>query len=480
MYNDRLIAAPSQRAFDELEARVNERTAELAEANALLRKEVAERRLAEEAARTGEDRVLQLAGDLANERQRFADILNSVPAVVFEHWSLEEARRNFVSNYVETMNGYSPQEWLSTPDFWSRTIHPDDRERVLEIAARAFAAGTFDGMKDQFRWITKDNRVVWGETHRIAIRDPVSGAAGVRGFTVDITERKQAEEKLKQLHEKLVEASREAGKAEVATNVLHNVGNVLNSVNVSATLATDHVRQSSAPHLDRAAALLRENAEDLGAYLTADPVGRKLPGFLGQLAGQIEAEQAAVLARVETTRQNMSSTSRTSSPCSRATRAPPASARRSRSSDLIEDSLRMNAGALLRHDVELIREFEVRPVIRVDKHKVMQILINLIRNAKYACDESRRADKRLTMRIAGDDGIVRVSVIDNGVRHCAGKHDAHLFPRVHHPRRRARLWPAQQRARGARDWAARSASRATGRAAAPVFTLELPFTAPPL
>jgi signal transduction histidine kinase len=63
----------------------------------------------------------------------------------------------------------------------------------------------------------------------------------------------------------------------------------------------------------------------------------------------------------------------------------------------------------------LIREFETDPVISVDKHKVMQILVNLVRNAKYACDDSGQPGGRITVRITRDERFVRVSVIDNGV-----------------------------------------------------------------
>jgi len=83
--------------------------------------------------------------------------------------------------------------------------------------------------------------------------------------------------------------------------------------------------------------------------------------------------------------------------------------------DLVEDSLRLNAGAFVRHGVTLRREFNEVPPITVDKHKVLQILVNLVRNAKYACDESGRADKLLTLRIEGAPAGVRICVIDNGV-----------------------------------------------------------------
>jgi signal transduction histidine kinase len=83
--------------------------------------------------------------------------------------------------------------------------------------------------------------------------------------------------------------------------------------------------------------------------------------------------------------------------------------------DLVENSLRLNEGALSRHEVEVIREFEDVPPLNVEKHKILQILVNLLRNAKYACDDSERADKRLTVRVANGDGRVRISVMDNGV-----------------------------------------------------------------
>jgi signal transduction histidine kinase len=82
---------------------------------------------------------------------------------------------------------------------------------------------------------------------------------------------------------------------------------------------------------------------------------------------------------------------------------------------LVEDSMRMNEGALSRHRVEVIREYENVPPMNVEKHKILQILVNLVRNAKHACDESGRADKGLTLRVANGDGRVRISVIDNGI-----------------------------------------------------------------
>jgi PAS domain S-box-containing protein len=402
-----------RRAHNQLESRVNERTAELAAANSQLQDEVSVRRIAEEAARRGEERVRQLAAEMSHDRERFEDILNTVPAVVFERWRGDSGRTSFASRHVEKMFGFSSEEWCSAPEFWCERVHPDDRERALKNADDLFAGGDGHAIM-RVRWLAKDNRVVWGESHLTTVRNPVDGSLGIRGFTLDITEQKKAEQELKKLHDQLLDASRQAGMAEVATNVLHNVGNVLNSVNISAGLAAGHVHNSSLPHLARVAGLLEQNAGNIAQYMATDPVGIKVPGFLSQLAAQLDTEQKAILEELEQLGKNVEhikdivAVQQSYASVAGVTQSVEVV-------ELVEDSLRMNAGALVRHDVQLLREFEASPVICVDKHKVVQILVNLIRNAKYACDESGRSDKRLTVRITGDERVVRVTVIDNGV-----------------------------------------------------------------
>ena len=82
---------------------------------------------------------------------------------------------------------------------------------------------------------------------------------------------------------------------------------------------------------------------------------------------------------------------------------------------LVEDSLRMNEGAFSRHGVTLVRDLQEVPLITVDKHKVLQILVNVIRNAKYACDESGSPEKRVTVRVRAVNGTLLIAVIDTGV-----------------------------------------------------------------
>ncbi len=133
--------------------------------------------------------------------------------------------------------------------------------------------------------------------------------------------------------------------------------------------------------------------------------------------------------------------------------------------ELVEDSLRLNAGAFVRHGVTLRREFGEVPPITVDKHKVLQILVNLVRNAKYACDESGRSDKLITLRIGTGAGR-RAHIRHRQWRgHSGGKYGPPVHARLHDPRRWTRLRFAQRCARraGARRLAAREQRRARPR-----------------
>lgn len=230
----------------------------------------------------------------------------------------------------------------------------------------------------------------------------------------NITERKSAEAKLEQMHKQLSDASRQAGMAEIATNVLHNVGNVLNSVNVSANLVADTVKKSKASGLARAVALLQEHKADLGTFITEDPKGKLVPGYLEQLADHLRADQETTLRELDSLRENIDHIKKIVS-MQQSYAKVSGVIETVNVIDLVEDSLRMNEGSCSRHGIETIREYGDVPTIKVDKHRVLQVLVNLLRNAKHACDDSGRSDKRMTVRVTSTDTHVSITVADNGV-----------------------------------------------------------------
>jgi PAS domain S-box-containing protein len=264
------------------------------------------------------------------------------------------------------------------------------------------------------REVAKDGRQSWALTNKMPLRNQAGEIIGTVGISKDITAIKQAEARLEHTHKELVLASRMAGMAEVATSVLHNVGNVLNSINVAATLVDERVRKSRVADLCRLAQLLEEHAQDRAAFLTSDPKGQKVPAFLSHLAERLGSEQAATLEEISSLRRNVEHVKEIIAMQQSYARVSGV-IEKIEVTDLLEDTLRMNAGSLARHDVKVVRDFPVLPPISTDRHKVLQILINLVRNAKYACDESGRDDKQLILRASNGQSRVKIAVIDNGV-----------------------------------------------------------------
>ena len=150
---------------------------------------------------------------------------------------------------------------------------------------------------------------------------------------------------LERVHKELVTASREAGMAEVATNVLHNVGNILNSVNISASLVAERVRQSKAAGVSRLAALLLEQGERVGQFITEDERGKRVPEYLAALGEQLAADQRTALEELALLRDNLEHIKDTvtmqqsyAKLCGVTETVEVV--------DLVEDSLRLNAGRI--------------------------------------------------------------------------------------------------------------------------------------
>ena len=310
-----------------------------------------------------------------------------------------------------TMLGYVPA------DLADKTIadvtHVDDAERVSAALKRLWNGDT-PYVDLEKRYIRKDGSFLWVRMTTGLVREGDGKPEYSVEFLRDISARKESAEELERVHKQLMIASRQAGMAEVATNVLHNVGNILNSVNISASLVTERVKQSKAPGVSRLAALLQEKGSAVGDFLANDERGKRIPEYLTSLGEQLMSDQKMALEELVSLRDNLEHIKDTvamqqsyAKLCGVTETVAVV--------DLVEDSLRLNAGAFVRHGVTLCREFSEAPPITVDKHKVLQILVNLVRNAKYACDESGRTDKLITLRVEAAPAGVRICVIDNGI-----------------------------------------------------------------
>ncbi len=291
--------------------------------------------------------------------------------------------------------------------------HPDDLESDLGHVRRMLA-GEIETYQLEKRYLHPRGRLV----HALLSVSLVRRDDGRPDYFIsqiqDITERKRAEAELVAVYQQLLETSRQAGIAEAATSVLHDVGTVVNSVNVSASLVADIVARSRATRIARISTLLEDHREDLGAFLSSDPRGRLIPAYLATLGRDLAHEHAAVLTELENLRKDVGHI-RDIVAAQQSHAKVSGSVETVVVADLIEDALRMNAAELAPHGIRVVRDFPRLIVAELEKNKVLQILVNLVRNAGLACAESGRIEKTITIRASARDQAVEIVVADNGV-----------------------------------------------------------------
>lgn len=219
---------------------------------------------------------------------------------------------------------------------------------------------------------------------------------------------------LKELNEKIGDIARSAGMAEVASGVLHNVGNVLNSVNVSASVIREQIRKTKADNLARVVKMLDENKENIAEFIEKDEKGKQIPKFLSLLSRQLEDEKDNVFKELDELASNIDHIKNVIS--MQQSYAGSYGVREQVSlSDLVEDALKINVQGMERHGIEIKRDYEDIPLMYIDKHKSLQVIINLISNARHALVDSKDDNKKLFIILKRSDLMATLEVKDTGV-----------------------------------------------------------------
>ncbi|WP_375769388.1 trifunctional serine/threonine-protein kinase/ATP-binding protein/sensor histidine kinase [Archangium gephyra] len=219
---------------------------------------------------------------------------------------------------------------------------------------------------------------------------------------------------LKEAQMRLVDTARAVGMSEVASNVLHNVGNVLTSAVVNLEVMRETVAASRLNRLKQIALLFEEHRGRLGDFFTKDPRGVQMPEYFTALTDQLLQEQGRVrdgllemgwhvehIRSIVQVQQNYAKTALLIDECEL--------------SELVDDALRIQMSALKRHGVTVTRELKDSRRVRVDRHKVLQILINLISNAKYSLDGMPEGERRMLVRLRFEGDKAYIQVVDSGV-----------------------------------------------------------------
>jgi PAS domain S-box-containing protein len=331
-----------------------------------------------------------------------------------EHIYFKDRESRFIAASMSLIRSFgrtSPSEVIGRTDF---DFYAEAHARAAQLDEQQIVQtghSIVDKLEQEF-WPT--GKVTWVLTTKLPLRNNAGEIVGTFGMSKDVTAQKQMEVELEKAHRDLVAASRVAGMAEVATGVLHNVGNVLNSLNVSAAVLAAGLRQSKVESLSRVATVFSEHASDLAEFLTNDPKGKRIPEFLSSLAQHSTEERDRLIQELASLQKNIDHIKEIVA-MQQAYATMIGVVETLDAELMMEDALRMNFSALQRHDVRVEKDFERVPKIVGEQGKILQILVNLIRNAKHACDEFNGPDKCIRLRLRHVDGRVQLIVQDNGI-----------------------------------------------------------------
>jgi PAS domain S-box-containing protein len=341
-------------------------------------------------------------------------LLNAFLETIPDHIYFKDLQSRFiaVSKAKADYDGMRREDFTgkSDSDFFAREfaqIAYNDERNIIR---------TGQPVLDKLEKATRpDGRVTWFIASKLPWRDQYGKVIGTFGMSRDVTKTIETQKALEESNRQLMDATRQAGMAEVATGVLHNVGNVLTSINVTANLVSDRYRDSKVTSIFKVCGLLREHSTDLGSFFSNDPRAAKLPGYLESLANNLDKERMDTMSDLSTLLKSIDHVKdiiwMQQSYASVAGMVEPLVP-----SETIEDAIKLSNNALQRHNVHVERQFAQTPAARAERHKVLQILVNLISNAKKAMDCKEPSLRRMLLRVEnGHNETVVIKVIDNGI-----------------------------------------------------------------
>jgi signal transduction histidine kinase len=396
-------------------------------------------------------------------------------------------QRVALSHYRAAHPGQSPEQFpphlKSTDAFHAFVIGKSDADLYGPNCASQFNQDEREIIRTGQPMIGKVEKVIlpdgtkhWHLTTKMPWHDKEGRIIGTFGTARNISDLMEAEARVNEAHKQLLVVSRKAGMAEVATGILHNLGNTLNSINVSTSLLCETTHKSKSPYVGRIANLLQEHRQDLGRFMTQDAKGLALPSYIADLAKHLAEEQAFVLEELASLRKSVEHVNNIVAMQQEYAKVSGVT-ERVEIKELVEDALRLNEISLERHDIQIIRDYApTLPAVITDRHKVMQILVNLIHNAKNACEESAGVENHITVRTTEGDGHILVAVIDNGVGITADNLK-HIFNQGFTTRKKGHGFGLHSSALAAREIGSTLLAHSDGLGKGATFTLVMPIQA---
>ena len=331
------------------------------------------------------------------------------------YWAYDrEHERIILSKNLYELFGLKIGDPLPKFEQFMQMVHEEDGPSLRELIEKAFSEGV--SYEYELRIQRPDGEYRW----YYVIGNPISnGGSGytLTGIAMDITKRKKAENELAALNEQLVSLSRQIGMADIASSTLHNVGNVLSSACVSAELLKEKIEKIHYKRVFSVIKILKEHQSNLLDYLNQDPKGKLIPEYLISLGEYIEEDNKECISEIEIIQHQLKHIKDIVGTQKDISHAGGMSEKVALAG-VIDSALQLSENSLRFKDISIEKSYEKIPSVFIDKNKVLQILINLIKNAKEAIiDNTHATDKliKISLQKNNDGTEIIIAIKDNGV-----------------------------------------------------------------
>ncbi len=306
--------------------------------------------------------------------------------------------------------------WPSNRNFpklkeWIDMIHQDDREDVMAAIKKLYEQSS-DGYGIELRLVDLTNPSCYNWYHIIG----KANNNALFGIIIDINKRKNVEKKNIALHKQLLVFAKQAGMAEVARSVIHNIGNVLNGATTSISILEERLQKTAYKQFSALMPLLQEHQSSLSEYLTQDAKGKKIPDYLIVLGNSMQKDYERIVAETQNIsqcihhiKQIICTQESVSSVC--------AIREQVVLSEILNISINFFHNNISKNNIVIQKDYQEDKSILIEQASLMQILVNLIKNAiDSVVMNTQEQNKKIDISIKQlSKVLIIISVADNGL-----------------------------------------------------------------
>jgi DNA-binding LacI/PurR family transcriptional regulator/signal transduction histidine kinase len=222
-------------------------------------------------------------------------------------------------------------------------------------------------------------------------------------------------EKLNASYQELTKQAHREGMADISIEILHNIGNILNSINVSVNLMKTNADSLMIPYLLNANEMLTANLADLETFITGDPKGKKLMQFFLKLGTSFADFKNQMIYNANRLDDKVKSiVDMISAQQTYAGAGNKEVMEKLDIASILDDAVKLMAESIDRYQIKITKDYQVRPQILVQRMKLFHILFKLINNAKDAMIDTQAGDRSLTFTICEDEQCKYIRISDSG------------------------------------------------------------------